>query len=89
MICHAQRIATEKIIKEMERRTRPLLFVVVIGLVAVLADGLIGAYAANKYADKINTADAFAACLNGQQIEMETSYIGCKITEIKLVKGLK
>ena len=89
MICHARRIAEEKIIDEMERRTRPLIIVVVICLLAVLVDGLIDVYAAKKYADQINTARSFAACLNGQQIEMGGSLIGCSINEIKLVKGMQ
>jgi len=87
--CHAKRIDEEQRIEEMERRTRPLIIVLVIALAAILIDGLIDVHAAKKYASQIQAASAFAACLNGYQIEIGSAYIACNIKEIKLVEGMK
>lgn len=86
---HAPRIKELLEIERIERYTRPLVTVFIIALGAILADGLIDVYAAKKHSEEIQAASAFAACLNGHQIEMGTAYIGCSIREIKLVKGLK
>ena len=89
MIDHARRIAEEKIIDEMERRTRPLIIVVVIALVAILVDGLMDIYAFKKYSTEIETAKIFAQCLNKTPVQIDDDWAHCRIEKIELVKGIK
>ena len=89
IIDHAQRIAEDRAIEEMERYSKPLLIIVAAFLIAIAADGLLGAYANYKHAEQIQAASAFASCLNGQKIEIGDSLASCNIEKITLVAGIE
>lgn len=89
MIDHAKRIAVNQRIDEMERRVNPLIIVIVVCLLAITVDGLLDVYAAHKNSDQIQAASVFASCLNGQRIEIGDALAICKVTNFKLVEGIK
>jgi hypothetical protein len=89
MIDHAQRIAENQRIDEMERRQRPLIIVVVVFFAALAVSSLLDAYAAHKYQGTIKTADLFAQCLSGTMIDSNDGVIACSVHKINLVGGFK
>jgi len=89
MTDHAQRIAEEARIREMECRAKPLIIVCILCVVALLADSLLDTYAAYKYSGQIKTAQAFANALNGAVVDTGESIITCQIKKSELVKGIK
>lgn len=89
MIDHAQRIAEEKRIDEMERSVRPLIIMCVIALIAILADGLLDAYAAHKYAYQIKNESLFVGALNGKPVDIDDGIATCRVEKFNLVEGIK
>jgi hypothetical protein len=89
MIDHAQRIAEEKHIDEMERRAWPIAFVLVLALVAILIDFGLNVYADDKYQGTKETADIFAQCLSGTFIDTGDGIIKCSVSKPKLIGGIK
>lgn len=86
---HAQRIAEETRIREMECRSMPILIMLALCVGALLADSLLDTYAAYKYSGQIKTAKAFASALNGAVVDTGESVITCQIKKSELVRGLK
>jgi hypothetical protein len=89
MTDHAQRIAEEARIREMECRVKPLIILLSICIILVLADSLLETYAAYKYQGQIKTAKAFASALNGAVVDTGESIITCQIKKTELVQGIK
>jgi len=89
MTDHAQRIAEEARIREMECRVKPLIIMLSVCIIALLADSILDTYAAYKYQGQIKTAKAFASALNGAMVDTGESVITCQIKKIELVKGIK
>ncbi len=90
MIDHAQRIAENRRIDDMERKAMPLIVVIVLALAAILIDLSLDTYAAKRHAGEIETARIFAECLNGKDVQIDDNqYVTCSTHNLKLVEGIK
>lgn len=76
-------------IGELEHRATPFFYMAIV-MVALLAGGqLIDEYADAKHAGSIQTASAFAECLNGKPINADGAIARCEVVSYALVGGAK
>lgn len=98
MIDHAPRIrakqqqeADQASIEELERRSAPLHWAVIVAAVCITLGAAIDGLSAHieRYTALAVQEEAFVQCLNGKMLNLGGSFVHCDVREIKLVASVE
>jgi hypothetical protein len=88
MICHAKRIAENRRIDEMERKSMPLVIMISVCFITLAISSLYDFY--ENHESTKQTADIFAQCLSGVTIQADNNgLIVCSFKKSELIGGFK